>query len=47
MADQKLDCRLWQHAQVWLLASGMEATSALARISAFQFCQRLQDDKKE
>jgi hypothetical protein len=56
MAEQQLDYRLWHHGIVWrwqvlhgwnVLASGMEATSAAARISALQFCQRLQEDNKE
>jgi hypothetical protein len=56
MADQYLDYRLWHHGIVWrwqvlcgwdVLGSGMEATSAEARIAALRLCQRLQTDKKE
>ena len=56
MADPELDYRLWRHGTVWrwqvlcgrdVLLSGMEDTSAAARVAAFRFCLESEQEQKE
>jgi hypothetical protein len=55
MPNQELSYRLWRDGNAWrwqllrghdVLASGVAATSASARIAAFRFCQQVHDRKE-
>ena len=56
MADQELDYRLWRDGAVWrwqmlrgrdVLSSGAQETSVAARVAAFRFCLKFEQDKKK